>query len=271
MTAKKPGYLHGFSKKEQKRLYDQAKFLEGEVYENVDLRKSKNLIEVGCGVGAQTRLLLKHFPKMKITGVDASVAQIEAAQAFLKKDVKNKRVRLKHQNAEKMDFKKGEFDGAFLCWILEHVPKPAVILKEVHRVMKKKAVIYCSEVQNASLFVEPYSPALLRYWFLFNDEQWMMHGDPFVGAKLGNLLKESGFRKIEVKIKPLLLDSRDKKKRSKFLSYWTDLMLSGAPALLEAKRVSPELIKKLKKEITILKQSRDSVFFFTWIQGRAVK
>ncbi len=46
-------YLHGFSQKEQDRLRTQAAFAEHTVYQDINLSSVKNLLEVGCGVGAQ--------------------------------------------------------------------------------------------------------------------------------------------------------------------------------------------------------------------------
>lgn len=51
-------YLHGFSKTEQDRLREQAVFSEQTIYRDIDFSESKNIIEVGCGVGAQTEILL---------------------------------------------------------------------------------------------------------------------------------------------------------------------------------------------------------------------
>ncbi|MBK9295164.1 MAG: class I SAM-dependent methyltransferase [Oligoflexia bacterium] len=269
--AKKSGYLHGYSKKEQQRLYKQARFLEKYVYNGVNLKKNKNLIEVGCGVGAQTEILLEHFPKLKITCVDASFEQLKQAEKHLKKQIKKNKVDLSLQNAMQMDFKNNTFDSSFLCWFLEHVPNPVKVLKEVYRVMKKGGVIYCTEVKNSSFFVDPYSPTILNYWFHFNDVQWLMGGDPFSGAKLGNWLKSAGFKKIETKVVSLFLDSRDKKTRAAFLNEWTALMLSGVPALLKEKRITHRLVKELKREITILKKTKNSVFYFAFVQARAVK
>jgi hypothetical protein len=154
---------------------------------------------------------------------------------------------------------------------LEHVSDPVQVLKETHKKLKKGSVIVCNEVHNASFFVEPYSPAILKYWFHFNDQQWIMKGNPFVGVMLGNLLKKAGFKKIEIQFKPLFFDSRDIKKRKQFLDFWTHLMLSGAPALLKEKRITQKTLARLKKEINIVKSAKDGVFLFIFVQARAVK
>ena len=64
-----PGYLHGFTPAERERLYRQARFLEFKVHDGLPYRRARQLIEVGCGVGAQTEILLRHFPELHVTGV----------------------------------------------------------------------------------------------------------------------------------------------------------------------------------------------------------
>lgn len=263
------GYLHGYSDREQHRLYEQADFLEKWIYEKIDLKGVKNLIEVGCGVGAQTSILLKRFPELHIQSVDLSSKQIAQARRHLARAVKQGRVDLQVADATRLPFDESTFDGAFICWLLEHVPDPMNLLRETRRTLKSGSVIYCTEVQNASFFVEPYSPAISKYWFEFNDQQWSMKGDPFVGAKLGNLLLNAGYQDIETGFITFHFDSRTPKQRSEFIKYWTELLLSGAPALLRSKRVTKQLVDQMTRELKIVAEAKESVFFYTAVQARA--
>lgn len=263
------GYLHGFSDKEQHRLYTQATFLEPWVYEHVELKPVTKLLEVGCGVGAQTGLLLKRFPHLHITGIDASAKQVSQARRHLVREIRASHVELSVQDASRMSFGDSVFDGAFICWLLEHVPDPVAILRETLRTLKPGGIIYCTEVQNASFFVEPYSPATLKYWFEFNEQQWAMRGDPFVGAKLGNLLLRAGFQNISTRLVRFHFDSRAPKQRAEFIKYWTELLLSGAPALERSKRVTKKLVTQMTQELDVVGRSQDSVFFYTAVQARA--
>jgi ubiquinone/menaquinone biosynthesis C-methylase UbiE len=224
-NSRKRGYLHGYSSKEQDRLYKQADFLEPWIYEHVGFGRAKKLLEVGCGVGAQTAILLRRFPHLKITGVDLSDKQIALAKRHLAKQIRAGAASVSVGDATKLCFEDSFFDGAFICWLLEHVPDPVAVLRETLRCLKPGATIYCTEVQNSTLFLEPYSPATIKYWFEYNDQQWNMKGDPFVGAKLGNLLLAAGFQNIETSMITFHFDSRSPKQRAEFISYWT-----GAPA-----------------------------------------
>ena len=40
----------------------ESRFLEHKVHDGLPFRRARQLIEVGCGVGAQTEILLRHFP-----------------------------------------------------------------------------------------------------------------------------------------------------------------------------------------------------------------
>jgi ubiquinone/menaquinone biosynthesis C-methylase UbiE len=257
-------YLHGFSRKEQNRLIHQAEFLEDWVYEGVDLKKCRNLLEVGCGVGAQTKILLRRFPGLHIDAVDFSPDQLAVAKVLLKKE--SARIHWHHQDAQKLQLGK-KMDAAFLCWFLEHVPNPLLALKQVYKHLKPGARIYCTEVFNHTLFLEPYSPACIKYWSEFNDFQWTIKGHPFVGGQLGHLLKESGFKKIETEFRSLHFDSRNKVLRNKFIDYFFQILLSAEKVLLEDGRVTPELIQQMKNEVATAKSVKEGVFFYSFARA----
>jgi ubiquinone/menaquinone biosynthesis C-methylase UbiE len=268
-SSSRGGYLHGYSPREQDRLYHQARFLEGSVYEQVDFHKQTQVIEVGCGVGAQTEILLERFPGLKVHGVDASSDQLKRAKAHLSKAVRAGRVSLSQANAETLPFDENAFDGAFLCWFLEHVEKPVEVLREARRVLRTGGVIYCTEPMNAGFYLHPYSPATLQFYFAYNDYQWTLKGDPFVGGKLGNYLLAAGFQNVTSRVIVHHMDNRTPKRRAEYIEYTSDVLLSGAPGLVKAGKVTPELVKDMRSELERLKHEPDAVFFDVVVQARA--
>lgn len=264
-----PGYLHGYSSEEQDRLYKQAQFLEPSVFEGVDFSENKRVLEVGCGVGAQTEILLRRFPQLKIQGVDASEPQIARAKAHLAADVKAGRAAFDVGDALHLPYPDNSFDGAFLCWFLEHVQEPVGILREVIRVLNAGGRISCNEVLNATFYVHPYSPATLQYWFAFNDHQWTLKGDPFVGAKLANYLLAAGFQNVQTQPAVLHYDNRAPKQRARFIEYWTSLLLSGAKGLIDAGKVTEEIVQEMTRELDTLKDDPDAVIFYSYIKATA--
>jgi ubiquinone/menaquinone biosynthesis C-methylase UbiE len=267
---KATGYLHGFTASEQNRLVRQARFLEHRIHDRLPYRRSKRLVEIGCGVGAQTEILLRHFPDLHVTGVDRAKSNLDAARARLSKlSWAAGRFDLVHADAGSLEFEADRFDSAFLCWILEHVGDPALILSETRRVLRPGSPIVVTEVQNASFFLDPYSPNTLAYWMAFNDHQLEIGGDPFVGAKLGNLLQAVGYREIATEVRTIHLDNRTPGERAEFIAYWTELLLSGVPGLEKAGKVSASVIEGMKRELAQVAHDPNAVFFYSFVQARA--
>jgi len=263
-------YLHGFSQKEQDRLRQQAAFAEHIIYKDINLSSVKDVLEVGCGVGAQSEILLRRFPKINLTGIDLNEKQLSAATTHLESlPYADNRFNLKKMNAESLEFESNSFDGAFLCWVLEHIPNPANVLSEVRRVLSPGSTVYVTEVLNSTFFLDPYSPNIWKFWMAFNDYQYENAGDPFVGAKLGNLLMSLGFKDIQTEVKTWHLDNREPEKRKETIDYWTDLLMSGADQLITEKVITKELADNAYKEFKSVASNPNAVFFYSFIQASA--
>jgi hypothetical protein len=120
-----------------------------------------------------------------------------------------------------------------------------------------------------SFFIDPYSPQTMAYWLAFNDHQLELGGDPFVGAKLGNLLQAVGFRDIETRVHAIFLDNREPGERAEMLAYWSDLLLSGASGLLQAGKVSEATVAGMKTELDQVAHDPNAVFFYSFVQATA--
>lgn len=264
-------YLHGFSRTEQTRLMKQARLAESTIFRHVDYPGAKRLLEVGSGVGAQTEILLRRFPDLHATCVDFSPTQLEAARDNLGgKPWLEGRYTLQQADASDLPFDPRSFDSAFLCWVLEHVPSPARVLSEVRRVLSPGSPVYITEVMNASFLLDPYSPNVWRYWMAFNDFQIDSGGDPFVGAKLGNLLLAGGFHEVTTEIKTFHFDNREPAQRKTMIAFWEELLLSAADQLLAAGKVTGEIVDGVRNEMRLVQNDPNAVFFYSFVQARAV-
>jgi len=263
-------YLHGFTQTEQDRLRIQAAFSEQTIYRDIDFTDCKSLLEIGCGVGAQSEILLRRFPNMKLTGVDLSDNQLESARESLgKSPYATGRYDLLKMNAENLDFESNSFDGGFVCWLLEHVPNPKKVLSEARRVLRSGSTLYITEVLNSSFFLDPYSPNVWKYWMAFNDYQFENSGDPFIGAKLGNLLLSLGFEEVETQTKTWHFDNRFPDKRKKTIEFWSDLLMSASDQLIKDKVVTQEIVDNAKEELANVAGDPNAVFYYSFIQASA--
>lgn len=264
------GYLHGFTQKEQQRLYHQARFMEQRVHEGLPFHRAKRLLEVGCGVGAQTEILLRRFPSLHVTGIDAAKPNLARAKEHLRRQPwAAGRYELQLADATQLDFGLDSFDAAFLCWVLEHVGDPMRVLSEVRRVLRPGSPVVVTEVQNMTFFIDPYSPQTVAYWLAFNDHQLELGGDPFVGAKLGNLMQAVGFQDVTTAVRTIFLDNRSPGERAEMLAFWTDLLLSGAEGLLRAGKVSEAVVTGMRAELQQVAHDPNAVFYYSFIQATA--
>lgn len=263
-------YLHGFSETEQARLMKQARLAESTIFHDIDYADARRLLEVGSGVGAQTAILLRRFPELYVSCVDLNGQQIDAARRNLAaKAWLDGRYELHQADATDLPFEPRSFDAAFLCWVLEHVPDPSRVLSEVRRVLAPGAPVYVTEVMNASFLLDPYSPSVWRYWMAFNDFQIDSGGDPFVGAKLGNLLLAGGFRDVATSIKTFHFDNREPARRKTMIAFWEELLLSAADQLVAAGKVTTEVVEGVRREMHQVQNDPDAVFFYSFVQARA--
>ena len=89
------------------------------------------LLDVGCG-GAW---LGDHFDDY--TGIDVSPEAVEAARS------RGRQVLLV-DGGEPLPFDEGSFDGVVLKDVLEHVPDPVALVREVRRVLRPNGTVFAS-------------------------------------------------------------------------------------------------------------------------------
>ena len=259
-------YVHGFDPEEQLRLKEQAEFLAPMVYKELDFSGCKQLLEVGSGVGAQTRILLERFPDLQITCVDSSAVQL--AQARINLASFGDRVHFVEQDGCALQLE-ARFDAAFVCWTLEHVPSPIQLLARLKEHLLPGARGCVTEGFNSSLYVSPGFSHLQRYVELMSNFQRRIGGNPDVGIELGNLLSEAGFSACTTRFDGFSLDARSGEKRKAVTEYWMELLKSAAPALLAEGIVTLSAVEKMEEDLEKLGKAENAIFFYQFVQAKA--
>ncbi len=266
-------YIHTFEPDEQARLIRQGEFLAPWVQPGVDFTGCNSVLEVGCGVGAQLRVLMRRFPATRYTGVDLSTQQLQAARHFLAEPIASGQVDMVEASAYRLPFPDASFDGACMFWVLEHLPDPAAALREVLRVLKPGGVFHATEVFNSGLYIWPPQPAVAHYWQAFNRLQKELDGDPDAGVRLGAMLDAAGFVDIRLNEVSPQLDGRSKApaQRRDFFDFWQTLLLSGAQKLLHHGRITEADIAALKTSFKVLTDTPEAIFRYAAFQARGHK
>ena len=265
-------YIHGYSETEQARLVSQGQVLSPFIFDKLDLSNVEHLLEVGSGVGAMTLGILERYPDLPITCLEISETQLEKAKINLPKSKIGTQIQLQQADARQTNFKaNSNFDGAFLCWILEHVPQPERVLAELFRVLKKGSQVFITEVFHSSLQLYPHCPNAMEYWQKCIDFQETIDGNANIGHRLGNMLHDVGFSEIEVKPYPMFFDKRQPENRKSLLIYWHGLMFSALENMLDANYCTQKLWQKAEQEMLELIENEEAIFYYSFIQGIARK
>ncbi len=258
-------YIHTFTDEEQDRLLRQSELLEAHLHKHVDLSGCSRVLEIGCGVGAQIRLLFRRYPDLHITGVDISDKQVQRARLLLENELSRGQLELETCRGDALPFADGSFDAVYICFVLEHVPDPAAVLREAGRVLRDRGVLYCTEVFNDALHVYPPSPAIMDYWKAFNDYQRKIGGDPNIGIRLCNVMIEAGLQVNWLKDASYMLDKRmtDPKERAEYFDHWNANFVSAQHQLLAEGSIDSDLLSEFNREYNILRSARDAVFLYS--------
>ena len=95
---------------------------------NIDF---KNCLEIGCGPGTWTRLLIKKYPKSSFTCVDISKEMIRQ----FKKTINSKNVKTIVTNFPEGKFNK-KYDFIFSSRAIEYIPNKPSVIKKMHSLLK---------------------------------------------------------------------------------------------------------------------------------------
>ena len=76
-------YVHGYDSRENRRLQDQANTLVDLLHSDTSYPAGSRILEVGCGVGAQTVTLARNSPNASLLSIDIFEESITEARGAL--------------------------------------------------------------------------------------------------------------------------------------------------------------------------------------------
>lgn len=104
-------------------------------------------IDVGCGNGAFTELIVEQCDPFSIVGIDPSDAQLAYARNRLQS---HSRVELRSGNAESLGTSPASFDTAVMALVIFFVPNPQAAVAEMRRVVRPGGTVaaYAWDMMN---------------------------------------------------------------------------------------------------------------------------
>ena len=129
-------YVHGYSDDEANRLNDQADSLADLLHYDSIWDEGSMILEAGCGIGAQTKIVALNNRNSKFVSIDISSESLNQARNIADSN-RIENVVFQQANIFELPFGDKYFDHIFLSFVLEHMPNPIQALSKLKRVLKK--------------------------------------------------------------------------------------------------------------------------------------
>lgn len=260
-------YVHGYSERETRRLYEQAEILEEILHTGTEFPAGSRVLEAGCGVGAQTRLLVKRSPEAAFTCIDISDKSLATAKR-LKEQAGFKNVTFQQENIHKLSFADETFDHIFVCFVLEHLDDPVAALVELKRVLKTGGTLTIIEGDHGSCFWHPETPESIAAWYGLIKAQRAIGHDPNIGRRLTPLLTQAGFRLLSCEPAWLYADTLKPGLRDGMVDHIIVPMVQSAQQqILTDNLVSKDVYQQGIADLSRVDELDEGTFFYTWFKA----
>ncbi len=263
-------YVHGYSEEEANRLVDQANTLADLLHEGTSYPAGSKVLEAGCGVGAQTIRLAKSSPDAQIISIDISEDSIKQAKALIEQSELSN-VEFQKADLINLPFEDETFDHIFVCFVLEHLKDPIAALESLRRVLKVGGSITVIEGDHGSCYFYPESKEAVKAWECLIECQKSLNCNPMIGREIYPLLKNSGFKNIQVSPKIVYVDTSKPDLVEGFNKKTIIAMVEGVKEqAIDSGMID---IESWNKGIEDLYETTgpDGVFFYNFFKGVGIK
>jgi tRNA G46 methylase TrmB len=260
------GYVHGYSRREQERLYDQAETL-GEILHYDSLfPEGAAILEAGCGVGAQTVILAKKNPGAKIVSVDISDESVRQAKRLCESEhITN--VSFRQADIFDLPFEEGAFDHVFVCFVLEHLRNPKDALLRLKRILKKGGTITVIEGDHGSCYFHPDSRDAHKAIECQVKIQASMGGNSLIGREVYPIMTSAGFENVRVSPRMVYVDGSKPGLIEGFTKNTFTAMVEGiGQQAIEMKLIDPATWEKGIRDL-YRTATPEGTFCYTFFKG----
>ncbi|OQA01382.1 MAG: Demethylrebeccamycin-D-glucose O-methyltransferase [Planctomycetes bacterium ADurb.Bin401] len=254
-------YVHGYNPKENIRLQDQASTLAELLHHDTHYPVGSRVLEAGCGVGAQTVTLAANSPDALFTSIDISESSIAQAKQKIA-DAGYRNVTFRQADIFNLDFQPQSFDHIFVCFVLEHLPRPIDALTSLNKLLKPNGTI--------TVF-HPDSDSAHKAIKSLSTMQARSGGNANIGRQLYPLLTSAGFDSVCVSPRLVYVDSSKPHLVEGFTKNTFTAMIEGVrESVISANLIDEKTFDSGVKALYRTTES-DGVFCYTFFKAIAIK
>jgi ubiquinone/menaquinone biosynthesis C-methylase UbiE len=148
-------YLQTVSALEQAQAYKRRSI------DMLDIHRGARVLDVGCGVGDEVRLMAQRVgPDGRAVGIDSSAVMIAEAQK--RSEGLDLPVEFRVGDSHRLDYPDDTFDGCRVERVLQHLDEPQHALSELVRVAKPGAPVVAAEPDWETVVLDLPDRALVR-------------------------------------------------------------------------------------------------------------
>jgi SAM-dependent methyltransferase len=200
------------------------------------IEPGQRVLDVGCGPGALTKLLVERVGAENVAAVDPSEQFVAAARE------RNPGVDVQHATAEDLPFEDDTFDAAVAQLVVHFMSDPVRGLSEMARVTRPNGVVAACVWDHAG-GQTPLGP----FWDVVHDlDPAAVDESELAGAREGHLaelFKQAGLREIEQTSLPVPAE------HASFDEWWEPFRLGVGPAGSYLKNLEPAQQTELRERL----------------------
>jgi ubiquinone/menaquinone biosynthesis C-methylase UbiE len=192
-------YLHGTHPEEQDRLGLMNRLLNQNSLAEMKLVAGERVLDVGCGLGQLTREMARRVEGAKVVGVERSGEQLVVARRMAKEAGEERLVDFREGAADRLPLREeewGTFDVAHARFLLEHVPNPVAVVREMVKAVRPGGRIVLEDDPHDTLRLWPEPPGFAQLWAAYMRTYDRVGNDPVIGHRLVQVLVEAGARPV---------------------------------------------------------------------------
>jgi len=193
-------YIHGSSPEEQRRLSLLNDILNESCLRELHPQPGETVLDFGSGLGQFTRLIARAVgSEGHVVGIERDRDQISQAKRLADGSGESKLVEFR--NGEALDpplseAEWGTFDVAHARFLLEHVPRPALVIAQMVRSVRPGGRVFVIDDDHGDFRPWPEPPGFGPLWQAYVRTYDRLGNDPYVGRRLVSLLRDGGLTSI---------------------------------------------------------------------------
>ena len=156
------------------------------------------VLELGCGPGEFTRVLLAALPEAAITATDRDVGLLDTARQRLDQEAQSRSLTFVQADAQRLPFEARSFDLVVCRCLLMHLADPQAAVGEMFRVAEIGGVALAIEPDWGAKALYPDGEALEALLALAGRARPYGFPDLLLGRKLYALFRAGGFAEVQV-------------------------------------------------------------------------